>query len=33
MRREYTDDEYRTIVLSVIIAVAVLLSGLGVEAL
>jgi hypothetical protein len=33
MRREYTDDDYRTIVLAVIIAAAVLLSGLGVEAL
>jgi hypothetical protein len=33
MRREYTDEEYRIIVLAVIIAAAVLLSGLGVEAL
>jgi hypothetical protein len=33
MRREYTDEEYRIIVLAVIIAAAVLLSGLGVEVL
>jgi len=33
MRREYTDEDYRMIVLAVIIAAAVLLSGLGVEAL
>jgi hypothetical protein len=33
MRREYTDEDYRIIVLAVIIAAAVLLSGLGVEAL
>jgi hypothetical protein len=33
MRREYTDEDYRIIVLAVIIAAAVLLSALGVEAL
>jgi hypothetical protein len=33
MRREYTDEDYRIIALAVIIAVAVLLSGLGAEAL
>lgn len=33
MRREYTDEDYRTIFLAVIIAAAILLSGLGVEAL
>jgi hypothetical protein len=33
MRREYTDEDYRIIVLAVIIAAAVLLSGLGVEVL
>jgi hypothetical protein len=33
MRREYTDEDYRIILLAVIIAAAVLLSGLGVEAL
>jgi len=33
MRREYTDEGYRIIVLAVIIAAAVLLSGLGVEVL
>ena len=33
MRREYTDEDYRIILLAVIIAAAVLLSALGVDEL